>query len=130
MQQMTPVDRRVLHNASLASHLLKRKPKRLNALAALLEAFETEDSYAQFIAWKKQEVSQLFIQALQGMAVTNPIVSSEQDAAIQYGITLGLDLARTVLEDPALIFQACFSKTENEEPEIPGIESDYNTPPQ
>lgn len=53
--------------------------------------------------WASQPFTRIVVAALDDLALNPPPVTSQDDVLVQYGMTLGLTLARRLVADPASV---------------------------
>jgi hypothetical protein len=64
----------------------------------------------RFHDWANQEETKLAVKAIQDLALNGPVGMNQQPEgyAVQYGMTIGLQLAAQILIDPSVIFPEVF----------------------
>lgn len=67
-----------------------------------LALFSREGAEA-FGTWSGQGLTKMFVAALRDIALNPPRPPSEDQIAVQYGMTLGLSLAAQLIEDPSVV---------------------------
>ena len=72
----------------------------LNELKLALFSREGADAFG---TWSGQGLTKLFVSALRDIALNPPRSPSEDQIAVQYGMTLGLSLAAQLIEDPSVV---------------------------
>jgi hypothetical protein len=99
-----------------------RKGGRLTGSATerLINRFLKAESADAFATWRTQPETQLFIDALRECALQPAMVNGETDSyEVQYGLTTGLQLSASLLDDPSQIFTGLFGATPSADDEIP-----------
>lgn len=90
-----------------------------SALIDLQRRFMTLRSAGDFIEWRKHPLTVLFIDAMREMAVNPPpgYLAADSNVALEYGLTSGLTLAASLMDDPSSVYSYLFSAA------TPGAES-------
>lgn len=78
-------------------------------VAALREMLLPVAAAAEFADWSKERMTSLVRGALRDMALNGPVSVDVHDAAVQYGVTVGLNLAVQLLTDPSLVYPELFT---------------------
>ena len=82
-----------------------------SAVAEILKRFAPVRSAGDFVEWRRNPMTMLFIDALREMAVAPPPgYVSQGDLCVDYGLTSGLTLAASLMDDPSLVFPYLFSE--------------------
>lgn len=76
---------------------------------ALREMFLPVASAAEFAKWSEDRTTSLVRDALRDMALNGPLSVDAHDAAVQYGVTVGLNLAVQLMTDPSLVYPELFT---------------------
>ena len=80
-----------------------------NPLVRLVEMFGPDSKTVEpFLAWSRQDITQALVAVLRELTVNPPINVQSAETHIQYGVTLGLQIATAVLEDPTVLFPGVF----------------------
>ena len=81
-----------------------------SAVAEILRKFEPVRSAGDFIEWRRNPMTVLFIDAIREMAVAPPPgYVSQGDLCVDYGLTSGLTLAASLMDDPSSVYSQLFS---------------------
>lgn len=82
-----------------------------------------------YFNWTNLQETKLVRDALRDLALHGPVgmANPPQDTLIQYGMSLGLQLAEQLISDPSLVFPEAFRKrTDIVAPEVPDATFDTN----
>lgn len=74
-------------------------------LRRLRDVAADSKSLAEYLDWAATPFGKLAVGALRDLAIWGPPATSGSDAAIQYGVTIGLSLAARILEDPTAVIR-------------------------
>ena len=81
-----------------------------SAVAEILRKFAPVRSAGDFMEWRRNPMTMLFIDAIREMAVAPPPgYVSQGDLCVDYGLTSGLTLAASLMDDPSSVYQHLFS---------------------
>ena len=72
-------------------------------LAELKSALSSREGAEAFGTWSGQGLTKLYVAALRAIALNPPRPPSDDQVAVQYGVTLGLSLAAQLIEDPSVV---------------------------
>lgn len=64
---------------------------------------------SEFRQWADQRTTVLVRDALRDLALNGPVHVAAPDAAVQYGVTVGLNLALQLMTDPSLVYPELFT---------------------
>lgn len=84
-----------------------------SAYRKLAECLAFRSTKIVYDDWMRHPLTKMFLDAISLMAVRTPPAASISDAATQYGVTQGLALARTLMEDPSEFFANVFMLDES-----------------
>lgn len=92
--------------------------------------YSKPESAEKFFEWSKLPETKLALSALEDLAVNGPVgmANPPQDYLVQYGMTLGLNLAAQILRDPSLVFPEVFRGRPVQMPSA--MEPDFETEPE
>jgi len=93
-----------------------------NGIERLIAATGPQSDPARFYEWRQSEITQVMIAALAELSFNPPVVLPPDAMTLQYGITLGLQLAERILRDPTSMFPHLFAGPARDMPA-----SDYPT---
>lgn len=81
-----------------------------SAVAEILRKFAPVRSAGDFMEWRRNPMTMLFIDAIREMAVAPPPgYVSQGDLCVDYGLTSGLTLAASLMDDPSSVYMHLFS---------------------
>lgn len=91
--------------------LVKTRPAGLgSALAEVQERFRSEESRNNFLEWRKNPVTLMMLEALNELARVPPVgYIDTEEIGVQYGVSSGLDLASSFLDDPSVLYPHLFT---------------------
>jgi hypothetical protein len=95
-----------------------------NGIERLMAATGPQSNPVHLQEWHQSGITKVMIGALSELAFNPPVVLPPDAMTLQYGITLGLQLAERMLRDPTSLFPHLFIPAA---PEMPA--SDYNHNP-
>lgn len=109
----------------------QRTPRVGTQQDAFLDTFSLQEFFPEYAAWRNHPITEHMINMIRVIALTTPVTT---EAETQYGISMGAQLAATLMEDPAAIFPVCFTKAKDEDEHGAGFDggddlSSYSTPP-
>lgn len=79
-------------------------------VAAFRQRFADPSSAEHFFNWTNQKETRLALAAIRDLAMNGPVgmANPPNDYLVQYGMTVGLNLAAQIIEDPSLVFPELF----------------------
>ena len=81
-----------------------------SAVTQLNQRFLPLNSAGEFIEWRKHPLTVLFIDALRELAIAPPAAYVPVDGiGVEYGLTSGIGMAASLLDDPSAVFPNLFS---------------------
>lgn len=95
-------------------------------VAALREMLLPVEAAHEYHRWSDDCTTALVREALRDMALNGPVSVETQDASVQYGVTIGLNLAVQLLTDPSLVYPELFTGAVAAQPHALG-QPDYAT---
>lgn len=105
-----------------------QRPGLGSALVELSSRFRTAESRDLFIEWRRHPTTILMVEALRELGLNPPPGYLDADEIpVQYGVSAGLNLGASLLDDPSVVFPAMFGGA------APGpsgsVSSDYSSDP-
>lgn len=82
-----------------------------SAVRRLRDQLKDEKSAAQFNDWARSVHGRLVAAALRDLALHGPANVDAESVAVQYGVTLGLSLAASIITDPSTVFPDLFGQS-------------------
>ena len=105
MRKKTPAKERAEFSAARTKGKLAG-----SALAEMLTRFTTLQSAGRFIEWRRNPMTIMFIDAVRELAINPPpAYVSPGDLGVEYGLTSGLSLAASLMDDPSSVYPHLFS---------------------
>lgn len=99
-----------------------------SALAELQSNFQTKESRDFFGEWRRHPVSMMLVDALRELAMEPPAAYVDTDSIpVQYGVSSGLGLAASILDDPSVLYPHLFTGVAPGAQALP--EADYEEDP-
>lgn len=101
-----------------------------SALAHIQEKFIPKESLDEFVRWRNDPMTLLWIDALRELSVAPPPgYLDTEDLGAQYGVSSGISLAASFIGDPTVLYPHLFSgAAPGNAPVLP--EADYLTRPE
>ncbi len=127
-KQPSPTDTRLAHVYDQASDAEVRRPQGVNAWAVLASELRPRTAYSGHQEWMRNPWTQRFIAALRTAALHQPPSLAGGDTKTQYGVTSGLVLAATLLEDPGAVIAGCFTQEPEDSNQAQTVETEYTYP--
>ena len=101
---------------------------RETGVAALRRTLCASDAARPFAEWAKVPITGLVRRAVRDLAL-NGFNPSPKDPAVAYGMTLGLQLAAQLMEDPSAVYPDVFSQGGTDGVSLSEIEQTFDTAP-
>lgn len=79
-----------------------------SAVRRLCDRLKDDKAAAQYNDWARNPNGRLVAAALRDLALNGPSNVDAESVAVQYGVTLGLNLAASILTDPSAVFPGLF----------------------
>jgi len=118
----TPVADRVMRADNAGGYLTS------SGVARLRKMLRDESRAAEFHDWACSPFGAAVTSAIRDLALNGPHEAEAKDVAVQYGISLGLNLAAMLLSDPSSVYPEVFTNATGQAavPQSP----DYSVSPQ
>ena len=101
-----------LNQVNYAQYVAKQRQPRLGTqLDNFLDTFSLQEFFPEYAQWRRHPITEHMINMIRVIARTNPVTA---EVEVQYGISIGAQLAATLMEDPAAVFPDCFTKGDEE----------------
>ena len=92
-----------------------------SGLADFLEWFSRESTLEEFVSWRGNPATVRFLGAIRALASNVPPAYLNRDSVeLQYGVTSGLGLAASLIDDPTSVYPELFKKSVS----TPGADAD------
>ena len=81
-----------------------------SALAELQSNFQSRESRDLFGEWRRNPITMMLVDVLRELALEPPAAYVDTDSIpVQYGVSSGLGLAASVLDDPSVLYPHLFT---------------------
>ena len=97
-----------------------------SGVSVLRRMFASVESASEFEQWSKERTTMLVRDALRDLALNGPAHVDAEGAAVQYGVSVGLNLALQLVTDPSLVYPELFTGVSRTRASAP-IRPDFST---
>ena len=103
--KLTPAEERVSLSATRGGRFSP------GGLVDFLSFFSNKETLEEFLKWRGHPATVRFLGAIRGLSANVPPAYLNRDSVeLQYGVTSGLGLAASLIDDPTSLFPELFTK--------------------